>query len=82
MVVVFRAKHYKYQNDKLWYRKDLKTDHYLEVPKRQLHFEDHEDWYIRRHNPKRLRGGPPGLSVALLNDSFLRIVKDIFIFVF
>jgi hypothetical protein len=36
--VVFRAKHYKFQNDKLWYRKDIKTDHYLEVPKRQQRY--------------------------------------------
>jgi hypothetical protein len=34
----FRSKHYKYSEDKLWYRKDIKSDNYLEVPKRQLRY--------------------------------------------
>jgi hypothetical protein len=36
--VLFRSKHYKYSEDKLWYRKDIKSDNYLEVPKRQLRY--------------------------------------------
>ncbi len=36
--VLFRSKHFKYSEDKLWYRKDIKSDNYLEVPKRQLRY--------------------------------------------
>jgi hypothetical protein len=36
--VLFRSKHYKYSEDKLWYRKDIKSDNFLEVPKRQLRY--------------------------------------------
>ena len=36
--VLAHAKHYKYQDDKLWYRKDFTKDHNLEVPKRQQRY--------------------------------------------
>ena len=36
--VLLRSKHYKYSEDQLYYRKDINSDNYLEVPKRQQRY--------------------------------------------
>jgi hypothetical protein len=55
---LFRAKHYKYDVDKLWYRKDITSDKFLEVPKRQQryrliyheHFMGNISWVLPNTN--------------------------------
>ncbi len=51
---MFRSKNCKYSEDKVWYRKDIKSDNYLEVPKRQLRYNliqhDTTAAYILRTN--------------------------------
>jgi hypothetical protein len=37
--VVDKAKHYKFQDDKLWFRKDVTQNTYLEVPTRQQRYD-------------------------------------------
>ncbi len=37
--VLLNAKHYKYADNKLWYRKDVTSANLLEVPKRQKRYD-------------------------------------------